>query len=263
MKEEVNIVKIGGNVIDNEATLNAFLDDFAALEGRKLLVHGGGKVATELGEKMGIETKMVEGRRITDLESLKLAMMVYGGLVNKSVVAKLQAKGCNAIGLTGADGNLIEAEIRPVKDIDYGYVGDIKKVNTSFLIELLDSDVVPVLAPLTHNKEGVMLNTNADTIAAEVAAALGKVYETQLSYCFELKGVLRDIDDKNSVIEEMAHSDYMELRNQGIISRGMIPKLDNCYNAINSGVGCIRICHAGDIKSIINNKAKKGTLLYY
>lgn len=261
--EELIIVKIGGGVINEEQGLNDFLDEFVALTGKKILVHGGGKIATEVGKRMGIESKLHEGRRITDLDTMRLVTMVYAGLVNKTIVSKLQSKKCNGIGLTGADGNLILSEMRK-KDgvIDYGYVGDIKKINTRYLKDMLENDMVPVIAPITHDGGGNVLNTNADTIASEVAVALSEHYDVVLNYCFELDGVLKDINDPVSVIEKLGYREYLDLRNNGVISKGMIPKMDNCYKAIQAGVKNICICNAKDLKSIINDKTPKGTLLY-
>jgi len=259
--EKLYIIKVGGNIIDNPTALANFIKDFASLNANKILIHGGGKIATSIGEKLGIEAKMVEGRRITDKETLDVVTMVYGGLINKNIVAGLQANDCNALGLSGADGNAILSDKRPVKEVDYGFVGDVKTVNADFFHHLLSFGITPVVAPLTHDKKGNMLNTNADTVASTIAVALAKHYEVELIYCFELKGVLRDFEDKNSVIEDITPEIYADLKNEGIISKGMIPKLDNSFNAINSGVGAVRIAHADDLVAIINDKKKNGTLL--
>lgn len=260
MKEKLFVVKIGGNVIDNEALLNKFLAEFSKIQAHKILIHGGGKIATSIGEKLGIEAKMVDGRRITDKETLEVVTMVYGGLVNKRVVSILQANGCNAAGFTGADGNVIKAHKRPVKEVDYGFVGDVDQVNGPFLQTIISFGITPILAPLTHDQLGNMLNTNADTIASTVAVETAKYYDTELVYCFELKGVLRDFEDKNSVILDINPSEYMTLKDQGVISKGMIPKLDNSFDAINAGVSAVTICHADDLLDIVNG-AKKGTRL--
>ena len=208
----LHIIKIGGNVIDNSENLHNFLKDFAALDGYKILVHGGGKVATQLADTLGIESKLVDGRRITDIETLRVVTMVYGGLINKNIVASLQRVKCNAIGLTGADGNFILAKKRPVKTIDYGFVGDIDEhsINPENLRNLMEAGFVPVFCALTHDGEGQLLNTNADTIASALAVALSKLYETTLIYCFEKKGVLQDIDDEDSLIREIDPQRYEE-----------------------------------------------------
>ncbi len=200
MKEKLTVIKVGGKIVEEETTLSRLLADFSAIEGYKLLVYGGGRSATKLAARLGIESKMVNGRRITDAETLKVVTMVYGGLVNKNIVAGLQARGVNAIGLTGADMNVIRSVKRPVKEVDYGYVGDVEKVNADFLATLIRQGIVPVMAPLTHDGQGSMLNTNADTIAGETAKALAPLFDVTLVYCFEKKGVLRDENDDDSVI---------------------------------------------------------------
>lgn len=243
MKPIVNIVKIGGKVIEDTETLQQFLKDFSKIKGPKILVHGGGRTATEMATKLGIASKMVEGRRITDMPTLEVVTMVYGGLVNKNMVAALQALGCNALGLTGADMNCILAEKREPIPIDYGYVGDIVAVNAIAFTQLLKQGVTPVLAPLTHNKNGQLLNTNADTIAAQVAVALSKSFEVALSYCFEKKGVLHDIQDENSVIEKIYETDFEQMKDSGSIADGMIPKLDNAFATLNAGVEKVHIMH--------------------
>src|SRR5471030_2149956 len=225
----LHIIKIGGNVIDNSENLHNFLKDFTALEGYKILVHGGGKVATQLSETLGIEAKMVDGRRITDIETLRIVTMVYGGLINKNIVAQLQQFGTNAIGLTGADGNFIRTKKRPVKTIDYGFVGDMdkKSIDAANIKRLMDAGFTPVFCALTHDGEGQLLNTNADTIASALAVTLSELYETTLIYCFEKKGVLKDINDETSLITEIDTKRYEELKNEKIIHGGMLPKLDN------------------------------------
>lgn len=260
--EQLTVIKIGGNIVDNETALDQFLSDFSSLPGRKVLVHGGGKIATRIGQKMGVEANMVNGRRVTDAQTIELVTMVYGGLVNKTIVAKLQALDCEAIGFTGADGNVIRSVKRPVKDVDYGFVGDVQEVDAEFLATILESGRQPVMAPLTHNKKGQMLNTNADTIASTLAVGLSANYQTQLIYCFELPGVMEDINDPASVINEITPAIYANLRERGVIVAGMIPKLDNCFDAINQGVKKVRIAQATDLKSILIEGEQKGTTLH-
>ena len=256
----IAVVKIGGGIIEDEKQLSAFLTSFAQLKGPKVLVHGGGRLATSLGARMGITANMVEGRRVTDEATLELVTMVYGGLANKKIVAQLQASGINALGLSGADGNVILSHKRAVKKVDYGWVGDVETVNVLLLETLLNQGVVPVLAPLTHDGKGNMLNTNADTIASELAKALAQSgKETQLIFGFELNGVLRDFEDKSSVIAEINSSTYQDLKAKGVIADGMIPKLDNAFQAINAGVKSVRICHALKVGSA--NAAENGTLI--
>lgn len=244
MKQSLVIVKVGGAVVEQPDTLKKLLADFIQIPGYKILVHGGGRSATALCSKLGIESRMVDGRRITDAETLKVVTMVYGGLVNKNIVAGLQASGVNAIGLTGADSDVIRAEKRPVGDIDYGYVGDVVSVNAAFLSNLLESGAVPVLAPLTHDGQGQMLNTNADTIAAETAKALSGFFKVSLVYCFEKPGVLLKPDDDNSVIPYISYYDFPRLVDDGTISGGMIPKIQNAFNALNAGVSSVLITSA-------------------
>lgn len=242
------IIKIGGNVLDNPVALAAFLKDFATIKEPKILIHGGGKIATKLGDQLGIKSNYVNGRRITDAETLDVVTMVYGGLVNKQIVATLQTLNCNAMGITGADGNMIKAVKRPVKDIDYGFVGDIKAdgVNTSLLYFLLKQNTVPVFAPLTH-ADGSMLNTNADTIASVLAVALSKHFDVRLIFCFEKKGVLLDVNDNGSVITHLPKKRYDELLPQGIFADGILPKLENAYSAIQTGVKEVLIGEATDL----------------
>lgn len=236
MKEKLTIVKVGGAVVENDDQLNQLLKDFSAIDGRKVLVHGGGRRATEIAAKLGIESKMINGRRITDEEMLTVVTMVYGGLVNKNVVAHLQANGVNALGLTGADMNAILSHKRIVKDIDYGFAGDIDRVNGQQLSNLIEHGIVPVMAPLTHDGKGLILNTNADTIAAEVAKALAQYYHVTLIYSFEKKGVMGDPNDENSMIPVITEENYASYKADGTISGGMIPKLDNAFGAIHAGV---------------------------
>lgn len=250
MKEKLSIVKIGGNVIENKVELAKFLNFFSELKGAKILVHGGGKLATQLAAKLGIESQMVNGRRVTDAKSLEIITMVYGGLTNKNIVASLQANGTNAIGLSGADGNAIQAHKRPVKEVDFGFVGDIDGINASFLNNLITTGVTPVFCALSHDGEGNILNTNADTIASEVAIGMSKIYETTLYYCFEKKGVLLDIKNENSVVTDINTSKYQELLEQKIIADGMLPKLENCFHALHNNVN--KVC-LGDIEMIQPN----------
>ena len=259
--EQLTIIKIGGNVIDNSANLHRFLLDFTALPGKKILVHGGGKVATDLGISLGVEAKMVEGRRITDIETLRIVTMVYAGLINKNMVAQLQAKGCNAIGLSGADGNIIQAVKRPVVTIDYGFVGDIPEaaIDTYTLNSLLQAGLTPVLCAITHDGEGQLLNTNADTIASAVAVSMSAVYHTSLVYCFEKKGVLKDVDDESSLVKEIKSAEFEGLKEEGIVSGGMIPKLHNAFEAIKAGVSTVYIGKADELTLI--NEQNFGTRL--
>lgn len=245
--EKLTIIKVGGKIVEEENTLKQLLERFSKIEGKKVLVHGGGRSATALATKLGIESKMVDGRRITDAETLKVVTMVYAGLVNKNIVANLQALGLNALGLTGADMNYMRSDKRPVKTVDYGYVGDVKEVNASLLADLISKDVVPVLAPLTHDKKGNLLNTNADTIAGEAAKALAQYFDVTLTYCFEKKGVLRDENDDDSVIAEINPQLFQEYVEKGIIQGGMIPKLENSFAAINAGVSKVVITKADEL----------------
>lgn len=245
--EKLTIVKVGGKVVEEETTLKQLLNDFSNIEGHKLLVHGGGRSATKLAEKLGIESRMVNGRRITDAETLKVVTMVYGGLVNKNIVAGLQALAVNALGLTGADMNIMLSDKRPVKDIDYGYVGDVKKVNASFLTSLILQGIVPILAPLTHDGKGHMLNTNADTIAGEAAKALAPFFDLTLTFCFEKKGVLMDENDDSSVIPQITKTDFEKLVTDKIVQGGMIPKLENAFAAIDAGVKRVIITQASEL----------------
>lgn len=242
------VIKIGGNVVDDPKGLSSFLDDFTSISERKILVHGGGKIATRIGEQLGIKPQYHNGRRITDSETIALVTMVYGGLVNKQLVAALQERSCNALGMTGADGNLIRAVRRPVKDIDFGFVGDISAagVNTALLESLLENRIVPVVAPLTHS-DGEMLNTNADTIAASLAIAAGTRFDVRLIYCFEKKGVLLDVSDDASVITHLTEGRYRELLAGHALADGILPKLENAFSSIRQGVREVLIGHAGDL----------------
>lgn len=247
MKEKLTVIKVGGKIVEEEATLYQLLDDFAAIPGYKVLVHGGGRSATKLAAQLGIESKMVNGRRITDAETLKVVTMVYGGLVNKNIVAGLQARGVNALGLTGADMDVIRSVKRPVKEVDYGFVGDVKQVNAPFLGDLIHKGIVPVMAPLTHDGNGNLLNTNADTIAGETAKALAQLFDVTLVFCFEKKGVLRDENDDDSVIPQINREDFNRYVAEGVIQGGMIPKLENSFQALDAGVSEVVITLASAI----------------
>lgn len=256
-KTPLSIVKIGGNIVDNPEALNSFLSDFHQLKGRKLLVHGGGVMASKMAKQLGIETKMLNGRRITDEETLKVVTMVYAGWGNKNIVALLQKEGCNAIGLSGADANAIPSIRRSPVPIDFGFVGDPdpKKANTSFISQLIESRITPVFCAITHDGKGALLNTNADTIACTIATALSEKYAVTLYYCFEKDGVLRDINNPESLIPSMNRKEYETCKQQGIIVDGMIPKLDNSFRAIEQGVDEVVVLHA---KNLLTGK---GTVL--
>lgn len=242
MREKLTIVKVGGAVVEDELQLSQLLKDFSAIEGRKVLVHGGGRKATKMAERLGIETKMVEGRRITDADMLEVVTMVYGGLVNKNLVAKLQANGVNALGLTGADANAIRSHKRPLKNgVDYGFVGDVDQADGEMLGRLIEAGITPVMAPLTHDGEGHILNTNADTIASETAKALANLYNVTLIFSFEKKGVLRNPDDDDSVIATINHADIEHYKADGTISGGMLPKIENALSAVDAGVSKVII----------------------
>ena len=245
--DRLTIIKVGGKVVEEPESLNALLDKFIKISGYKILVHGGGRAATDMATRLGLETQMVEGRRITDAAMLEVVTMVYGGLVNKKIVAGLQARGCNAIGLTGADLDLIRAVKRPVGDIDYGFVGDIDDINSRELRVLINENVVPVLAPLTHDGKGNLLNTNADTIASRIATELCNYFGTYLFYCFEKKGVLLNPEDENSVIFELNVQLFNQYKEEGIISEGMIPKLETGFRAKRNGVKEVLITNVENI----------------
>jgi acetylglutamate kinase len=249
-KDSIYIIKIGGNIIDDPEALDQFLADFSKIKSNKILVHGGGKLATQLAEKMGVETVMAEGRRITDKPTLDIVTMVYGGLINKNIVAKLQALHTNAIGLTGADAGVVISEKRPVKSIDYGYVGDIKNVNEPTLNTLISIGLVPIFAPLTADKKGQILNTNADTMAQAIAVAMAANFESNLIYCFEKNGVLSDPENNESAIPNINYGLFQSLKAEGAINKGMIPKLDNAFQAVNDGVKNVIICNAKDLKNL-------------
>ncbi len=257
MKQKLSIVKIGGNVIEDEKQLERLLLSFSSLEGLKILVHGGGKLATQIAARLGIESHLIGGRRITDAQSLDVMIMVYGGLTNKNIVARLQAINCNAIGMSGADGNTIYAHKRPVREIDYGFAGDVDGVNVETIAALLAAGLVPVFCALTHDKKGQILNTNADTIASEIAIALSVRYKTTLYYCFEKKGVLSNVDDDDSVIQKINSTLYRELLQKNSIADGMLPKMENCYHALKKGVE--KVC-IGDSAMFEDLKAHYTTL---
>ena len=242
------IIKIGGNVLDDDQALAAFLRDFASIQAPKILIHGGGKIATKLGEQLGIVSKYINGRRITDAPTLDLVTMVYGGLINKQIVARLQQMNCNAMGVTGADGNMIKAVKRPVKEVDFVFVGDIttESVNSTLLYFLLKQNVIPVFAPLTH-ADGTILNTNADTIASVLAISLSKHFDVRLIFCMEKRGVLSNVNDENAVIRLMNEMLYQELLREGVLTDGILPKLENAFAALRAGVKEILIGKAGDL----------------
>lgn len=249
-RKQLTIVKVGGKIVEEPETLERLLTDFEAIPGKKILVHGGGRSATALASRLGIESHMVDGRRITDAEMLDVVTMVYGGLVNKNIVAKLQARGLNAIGLSGTDCNTMLSVKRPAGAVDYGFVGDVKQVNAGFLSSLLDEEIVPVLAPLTHDGKGQLLNTNADTIAGETAKALAPYFKVTLIYCFEKPGVLLDENDDASVIPYLSYYDFPRLVQDGTISGGMIPKIQNAFAALQAGVSNVLITKAQNLDTL-------------
>ena len=246
--QQLTIIKVGGKVVEEAASLNELLNDFVQLPGLKLLVHGGGRSATKISEQLGIETTMVKGRRVTDAETLKVVTMVYAGLVNKTIVASLQARGCNAIGLTGADMDLIRSKKRVGGEVDYGFVGDVVAVQTEQIAQLIADGVVPVVAPITHDGTGQLLNTNADTMASALATALAQVFEVDLVYCFEKPGVMMDQNDESSVISTLDKATFQKLQNEGVIVEGMIPKLDNGFASIDAGVRKVVITNIEGMK---------------
>jgi acetylglutamate kinase len=251
MKKTITILKTGGNVIDHPEVLDAVLQDFASWEPARVFVHGGGKIADKLMKQLGVEPKMINGRRITDRQTLDIVAMVYAGLINKNIVAKLQQYGCNAIGLCGADANVIPAVKRPVGDVDYGFVGDVnvQDIQTEQLGKMLDAGLTPVMAPITHDRQGTLLNTNADTIASSMAIALSQRYEVHLVYCFEKNGVLSNSSDANSVIDVLDETNFRKYKDEGIITAGMIPKLENAFDALRGGVAEVRICSPEGVKN--------------
>lgn len=258
MKKKLRIIKIGGNVINSSEQLDLFLHDFSKVDGLKILVHGGGRKATEMADSLGLQPKMIGGRRVTDEANLEIVTMVYAGLLNKKIVASLQKSGCNALGLSGADANVIRAHKRIVKDIDYGFAGDIDEVQDKTIGLFLNSGLVPVFSAITHDGQGQLLNTNADTIAAELAKGLSHDFEVELVYCFEKNGVLEHIDNENSVIEQIDKNAYENLKDQGVIAEGMLPKMENCFDALQHGVHKVII---GKPELISNKKIKHTTLM--
>ncbi len=257
-KHDLSIVKVGGAVLDNTENLNSFMQAFAGMQGNRILVHGGGRTADTVMRKMGLQPEMVNGRRITNTQTLDIVTMVYAGLLNKNIVAKLQVLNVNAIGMCGADLNCISAAKRPVKDIDYGWVGDLtpEEINVNIFEQLIAIEAVPVLCALTHNKKGNLLNTNADTIAATLACALAKAYNVHLIYCFEKQGVLSHADDENSVINNLSKDRYESLKSEGGIHSGMLPKLDNAFAALEAGCRHVEITHFSTL-----NEPNTGTAL--
>jgi acetylglutamate kinase len=255
--DKLHVIKIGGNIIDDDSKLSSFLKDFSQIQGNKILIHGGGKLATNIAQQLNIPQQIIEGRRITDAETLKIITMVYAGYINKNIVAKLQSNNCNAIGLCGTDGNLIQAHKRQHPTINYGFVGDVDLINTELLLKLLDQDLTPVIAPVTHDKKGQLLNTNADTIAQEIAKSVANDYAVTLIYSFEKSGVLQNADDESSVISNINHATYKNLKDKKIIHSGMIPKLDNAFAALQSGVSKVIIGKAEDLLLLL--KGEKGT----
>ncbi len=245
--EKLKVIKIGGNIIDNPQALSSFLKDFSSIKSHKILIHGGGKIATQLAEKLGIKTQMYEGKRITDQETIEVVTMVYGGLINKKIVGLLNALNNRAIGLTGADAQVVISQKRAVAPIDYGFVGDIEKVNSQFIASLIESNLTIVFAPLTSDITGQILNTNADTMAQAIAVAMSTIFETELIYCFEKNGVLNDPNNEDSVIPKIDFALYQNLKQQEVVNAGMIPKLDNAFKAIQEGVKTVVIGHAKNI----------------
>ena len=253
----LKIIKIGGNIIDNDDALSSFIKDFSTIKGPKILVHGGGKLATKLATQMNVPVTMIEGRRITDSDTLDIITMVYAGKINKNIVAQLQANNCNSIGFSGADGNTIVSNKRPTEPIDYGFAGDVKQVNTETLDILLQHNITPVFCAITHDKNGQLLNTNADTIASELAIGFASIYKTELYYCFEKNGVLEDVNNDDSVIENINTGSYQTLIKNGIIYEGMLPKLNNCFYAINHNVE--KVC-IGKSEMLFNTNTKHTTI---
>jgi len=258
-RRNLYIIKIGGNIVDDEIKLQKLLKDFAAIEGNKILVHGGGKLATRLAEQMNVPQQLIDGRRITDAETLKIVTMVYAGYINKNIVAQLQGKGCNAVGLCGADGNAVQAHKRNHPSIDYGFAGDVDEINVVLFQNLLQQGLCPVMAPITHDSKGQLLNTNADTIAQEIAKAMSEIYEVNLIYTFEKSGVLLNAEDDDSVIQKINAASYRELKEKKLVFAGMIPKLDNAFQALSRGVKKVIIGKAENIHELI--RGEKGTTI--
>jgi acetylglutamate kinase len=258
--QSIQVIKIGGNVIDDAALLEQFLYDFVQIKMPKILIHGGGKTATDLAQKLNIAQSMVEGRRVTDSETLKIATMVYAGFINKNIVAQLQSKQCNAIGLSGADANVIAGKKRNHPTIDFGFVGDVTVINSQQVISFIKQGITPVFCPIIHDEQGTLLNINADTLATRIAIDLAKTYRVNLSFCFEKKGVMRNPDDDESYIPMMDKKEYENLKSAKIISNGMIPKLDNAFEAIDNGVHKVLLCHASQLATLETHLI--GTKLY-
>ena len=257
--ETIIVIKIGGNIIDDKNALVEFLSDFAAIKAPKMLIHGGGKLATQLSKELNIEPQLIDGRRITDEKTIDIVTMVYAGLINKKIVAQLQANDTNAIGLTGADANIIEAHKRIHPSIDFGFVGDIDCVNADFLLELISKNKTPIIAPITHDKKGNLLNTNADTMAAAIAVELSKVKKVSFFYCFEKDGLLKDVNNNDSIISHLTIEEIEQLKEKQIINAGMLPKTANIIHALENGVEKVILCHAKNVRSIVNENAKFGT----
>ena len=261
-KPSLYIIKIGGNVIDDEQNLQAFLKDFSSVAEKKILVHGGGKIATAIGEKLGIQSKYIDGRRITNDETIDLVTMVYGGLVNKKIVGLLQSFKCNAIGLSGADANVLPAKKRPVKTIDYGWVGDVSvnEINFKTWQLFIENNMVPVLSPLTHDGNGHILNTNADTMASVLSISLSELYDVKLIYCFEKNGVMENVDDENSLIANLDENNYEQLKKDEKLFAGILPKIDNAFDAVKKGVKEVIIGNSASLPELI--KGKTGTKIF-
>lgn len=240
--EAIEIIKIGGKIINDDKLLESFINSFSLIKGAKILVHGGGRAATELSAILGLRTKMVNGRRVTDKETLRVAIMVYAGLINKSIVSKLQAHSCQAIGLSGADGNLIQSHKREITEIDYGYVGDIDQINDKLLLRLLSDSYTPVICPITHDRRGQLLNTNADTIAAKITQAMSAHFKVRLKYCFEYNGVLKDLHDPSSILDTVRSADIKSYIQDATFAGGMIPKVENAFHALSHGASQVNIC---------------------
>ena len=253
MMNKLSIIKLGGNIINDKKKLELFLNDFNQIEGLKILIHGGGKIASKMSSSLKIKSKIIEGRRVTDKSTLDLITMVYAGKINKNIVANLQSINCNAIGLSGPDGNIVQAKIRTVNKIDYGFVGDITKINSELFLLLLNNGFTPICCSLSHDKKGQVLNTNADTIAASIAIELSSKYNVSLYYCFEKNGVLNSVNDEDSIIDKIDPSIYIKLKSKEVINSGMIPKIDNCFDALKNGVKTVKIGSIKMIKSNINH----------
>ncbi|KPH13160.1 acetylglutamate kinase [Chryseobacterium sp. ERMR1:04] len=263
MKQKIYIIKIGGALIDDEKLLNEFLEQFSEISEKKILVHGGGKLATTLADKLGVEQKMINGRRITDKDTLDIVAMVYAGSINKNIVAKLQQKNCNAIGFSGADGNIIQAKKRNHPEIDFGFVGDIEKesINEKLLSEFINLDLIPVFSAITHDKKGNLLNTNADTIASVIAQALSGIYDVELLYCFDKEGVLGDVEDPKSVIPSVSEDEFSVLKREGKLHKGILPKLENALAAVKNNVNKVFLIKETQLKNHIENH-HAGTEIY-